>query len=170
MHFICNVLYCIRPLSTSDSLPQTQNVHHMHQKELDNAIGGDPLRQLDQKEKELILHYKVHCTQIAGALPKFLQCVNWADLEEVAEMHYLLGKWTKITKEVPCTPYTTPCTTYLHHLPTSLTYTTHLHHSPTPLPYTTPLHHSRTPLPYTTPLHHLSKMSSYSPPPPPGGS
>ena len=34
------------------------------------------------------------------ALPKFLQCVNWADLDQVTETHKLLKSWMPITMDV----------------------------------------------------------------------
>lgn len=34
------------------------------------------------------------------ALPKFLQCVDWASLEQVTETHKLLRLWSPITMEV----------------------------------------------------------------------
>ena len=34
------------------------------------------------------------------ALPKFLQCVDWASLEQVTETHKLLQMWSPITMEV----------------------------------------------------------------------
>ena len=74
----------------------------MVEKDLKKAIYGDPLRMLDAQEKELIMCYRHHCAEIPEALPKYLQCVNWADLDEVAEAHLLLEKWVEPTKEV-CT-------------------------------------------------------------------
>ena len=42
----------------------------------------------------------MHCSTIPEALPKFLRCVDWADLDQVTEVHRLIKIWRPITLEV----------------------------------------------------------------------
>ena len=72
----------------------------MMEKDLHQAIYGDPLRQLQEREKELVRRYCLRCTEFPEALPKYLQCVDWAQLDQVAEAHLLLDRWSMPTKEV----------------------------------------------------------------------
>lgn len=56
--------------------------------------------QLDKAQRELIWKFRVHCSTIPEALPKFLRCVDWADLDQVTEVHRLIRIWRPITLEV----------------------------------------------------------------------
>ena len=69
-------------------------------KELDSIICSDPLTKLNQAETELVWNFRQYCSTVPEALPKFLRCVNWEDLEMVTEVHRLLKVWLPITLEV----------------------------------------------------------------------
>ncbi|KAL5517410.1 hypothetical protein EMCRGX_G002951 [Ephydatia muelleri] len=68
--------------------------------ELQASIKADPLAPLTKAQAELIWKFREHCATIPEALPKFLQCVEWANLEQVQEAHRLLKIWRPITMEV----------------------------------------------------------------------
>ena len=65
---------------------------------MDHLISFSPSSQLTKAQWELL--WKEHCSTIPEALPKFLQCVDWASLEQVQEAHRLLKIWRSITMEV----------------------------------------------------------------------
>lgn len=77
-----------------------ERIPHMMEKDLHQAVYGDPLRQLQDREKELIRRYCLRCTEMPEALPKYMQCVDWAEQDEVATAHLLLERWHTPTKEV----------------------------------------------------------------------
>lgn len=79
--------------------PSTQDASRF-KKELERAIYADPLTQLDRAQKELIWKFRSYCSTIPEALPKLLRCVDWADLEQVCEVHRLLDVWRPITLDV----------------------------------------------------------------------
>lgn len=56
--------------------------------------------QLNKAQRELIWKFRMHCSTIPEALPKFLRCVDWADLDQVCEVHRLIKIWRPITLEV----------------------------------------------------------------------
>ena len=65
---------------------------------MNHLISFSPSSQLTKAQWELL--WKEHCSTIPEALPKFLQCVDWASLEQVQEAHRLLKIWRPITMEV----------------------------------------------------------------------
>ena len=67
---------------------------------MDHLISFSPSSQLTKAQSELIWKFREHCSTIPEALPKFLQCVDWASLEQVQEAHRLLKIWRPITMEV----------------------------------------------------------------------
>ena len=67
---------------------------------MDHLISFSPSSQLTKAQWELIWKFREHCSTIPEALPKFLQCVDWASLEQVQEAHRLLKIWRPITMEV----------------------------------------------------------------------
>lgn len=69
--------------------------------DIDKSIQSDPLAPLGAAEKELLWNFRNQLVNSAVALPKFLQCVNWADLDQVTETHKLLKLWrTQVTMEI----------------------------------------------------------------------
>ena len=79
--------------------PSTKDAS-IFKKDLEKAIYADPLTQLDKPQKELIWKFRTYCSTIPEALPKLLRCVDWADLEQVCEVHRLLDVWRPITLDV----------------------------------------------------------------------
>lgn len=77
-----------------------ERIPNMMEKDLHQAVYGDPLRQLQEREKELIRRYCLRCTEMPEALPKYMQCVDWAQLDHAATAHLLLERWATPTKEV----------------------------------------------------------------------
>jgi phosphatidylinositol-4,5-bisphosphate 3-kinase len=67
---------------------------------LEESISSDPLITLDKVQRELLWNFRHQLVSSPEALPKFLKCVDWADLDKVTEAHKLLKIWAPITMNV----------------------------------------------------------------------
>ena len=80
-----------RPPNANGMMPPSDTI-----KELKQIIERDPLTVLTRADKDKLWMYKHFIMTVAAALPKFLQCVSWADHNQVKEMHALLHRWAPL--------------------------------------------------------------------------
>ena len=64
--------------------------------------------------KKVFVTLKISIVFSFQALPKFLLCVNWADLDQVLEVHRLLKVWHPLT--LPVSYYYSGCVAVTAHM------------------------------------------------------
>ena len=72
-------------------IPPPETIKRLH-----SIIRQDPLKEMSRDDKEIIWNHRHFILSSPDALPKFLQSVQWADLNQVREMHALLPRWVPL--------------------------------------------------------------------------
>lgn len=63
---------------------------------LDSVAKSDPLKEFSDEERDLMWIYRHMYVKMPSVLSKFLQCVDWTDLQCQAEAHRLLKEWAPL--------------------------------------------------------------------------
>jgi phosphatidylinositol-4,5-bisphosphate 3-kinase len=72
----------------------------LYGEELVSIANYDPLHQVTVQEKELIWNVRTYCMNLLPQLlPRIIDCVDYSNMNHVAELHYLLERWPLLSPE-----------------------------------------------------------------------
>lgn len=86
-------------LNVSSNNEKEETTFFLNKNQLENLLKIltiEPLRKIDNKERELIINSRDYISTISSKLELFLRCINWFDPIQADIARTYLNKWTKI--------------------------------------------------------------------------
>lgn len=75
-------------------------ISKLYTPELVKIAGMDPLHDLTVQEKDLIWKVREHCLlHLPNLLPRIIDCVDYANPSQVAELHNLISRWPLLSSD-----------------------------------------------------------------------